>query len=115
LDPGAKPQEPELIDSRVVWEAGVMLRFGWYLGYPSLNSPDSQQLDALLDLQTMLSRKGQAKHRLQPPKTAAGHPVTCTGSCSCGQHLGGPLRVFWSGNQFFSFFPSFKQGRQQPD
>lgn len=58
----------------------------------------------------MLRRKGQAKHKLQPPETAAGHPVTCT-RCSCsGQHLCVPSRVFWSRSHgFFSLFPSYKK------
>lgn len=71
-----------------------------------------------MDLQTTLKRKGQAKYRLQSPKTAAGHPVTCTRCCSSGQHLGGPSRFFWSGNLPFPSPPtshSPKQWRWQLD
>lgn len=70
-----------------------------------LSQPRHSRYPAAGCTQTMLRRRGQAKHRLQPPKTAAGHPATCTRCCSSGQHLGGPARVFWSGNHLFLFFP----------
>lgn len=44
--PGAKPQELLFINGYMVWEAGTLLKFGCYLSYLSLNTPDIQQLDA---------------------------------------------------------------------